>query len=1010
AGAHGSISGDSPQTVDYGGSGTAVTAVPDDGYIFKLWSDGSTENPRTDINVTTDVTVTAWFGTGWIMYVVPDGTGDGSSWASPFGSLQAAMDFAMPGDEVWVAAGTYTATTDPVVTMKVGVSIYGGFAGTETARDERDWTANVTVIDGENARRCVLGANNATLDGFTITHGSAIGSNGGGMLNNRVSPSVSNCIFIANVSQRDDEYNGGIGGGMYNSGDSPSVNNCTFTRNSASEGGGGMYNSGSSPSVTNCTFMGNSARYNGGGMHNGGSSSSVSNCTFMGNTSDHNGGGMYNSGDSPSVTNCTFMGNTARYNGGGMYNYSSSPVVTNCTFTDNSAREDGGGMYNRDGSPIITNCAFMGNSARYNGGGMYNSGDSTSVSNCTFMGNSADSGGGMYNSGSSPSVTNCTFMGNSARYNGGGMYNYWGDLPNVTNCTFTGNSADLGGGMYNGYKATPSVTNCILWGDSSEIYNDTNLPFVTYSCVQGGAVYEGDGNINTDPLFVNAAAGSVQLQAGSPCVGAGTATGAPATDILGRPRPIGTGVVTMGAYEGTVDLGALVDLTIAVSPVGCDATTTPPEGTYTCAPGDYIFISTQRTASMHFLNWTSSISGVLGTQLSVMVVMGIADETVTANFAINQYTLTYTAGAHGSISGDSPQTVDYGGSGTIVTAVPDDGYIFKLWSDGSMDNPRTDINVTTNVTVTAWFGTGWIVYVVPDGTGDGSSWASPLGSLQAAMDFSVAGDEVWVAAGMYTAMTDPVVTMKEGVALYGGFTGTEAVRDERDWTANVTMIDGENARRCVVGADNATLDGFTIMRGCAGLNSGSGMLNVGVSPNVSNCIFIENASQMDDEYNGSGGGMCNYYYAAPVVTNCTFTGNSANERGGGMCNYNYAAPVVTNCTFTGNSATEGGGMYNYNYAAPLLTNCILWGNSSEFYNEEDSSASVMYSCVQGDPVYPGTGNINTDPLFVGAPEDLHLQDGSPCIDTGTSEGAPATDIEGVARPQGGGFDMGAYER
>ena len=69
--------------------------------------------------------------------------------------------------------------------------------------------------------------------------------------------------------------------------------------------------------------------------------------------------------------------------------------------------------------------------------------------------------------------------------------------------------------------------------------------------------------------------------------------------------------------------------------------------------------------------------------------------------------------------------------------------------------------------------------------------------------------------------------------------------------------------------------------------------------------------------------------------------------------------------------------------------------------------------------YPGTGNINADPLFVdpdgpdyipgNQDDDLHLKSGSPCIDTGTATGAPDTDLEGNIRPQGAGYDMGAYE-
>ncbi|MGJ8654761.1 MAG: Ig-like domain-containing protein, partial [Opitutaceae bacterium] len=69
------------------------------------------------------------------------------------------------------------------------------------------------------------------------------------------------------------------------------------------------------------------------------------------------------------------------------------------------------------------------------------------------------------------------------------------------------------------------------------------------------------------------------------------------------------------------------------------------------------------------------------------------------------YTLTYTAGVNGSISGSSSQVVSAGADGSTVTAVPDTSYSFVNWSDGSTANPRTDLNVTSNITVTANFAT-----------------------------------------------------------------------------------------------------------------------------------------------------------------------------------------------------------------------------------------------------------------------------------------------------------------
>ncbi|MFA5367751.1 MAG: S8 family serine peptidase, partial [Dehalococcoidia bacterium] len=103
-------------------------------------------------------------------------------------------------------------------------------------------------------------------------------------------------------------------------------------------------------------------------------------------------------------------------------------------------------------------------------------------------------------------------------------------------------------------------------------------------------------------------------------------------------------------------------------------------------------------ACYHFVNWSDSSTQNPRTDTSVK-----EDITVTANFAIDTFTLTYNAGASGSITGDTPQAVDCGSSGSAVTAVPNDCYHFVNWSDLSTDNPRTDTNVQGDITVTANF-------------------------------------------------------------------------------------------------------------------------------------------------------------------------------------------------------------------------------------------------------------------------------------------------------------------
>jgi len=102
-------------------------------------------------------------------------------------------------------------------------------------------------------------------------------------------------------------------------------------------------------------------------------------------------------------------------------------------------------------------------------------------------------------------------------------------------------------------------------------------------------------------------------------------------------------------------------------------------------------------------------------------------------------------------------------------------------------------------------------------------------------------------------------------------------------------------------------------------------------------------------------------------------------------------------------------MCNRNNSSPMVANCILWSDSpDEIFDEPGSSTTVTYSDVQGG--WPGTGNIDADPLFADA--DGRLLDGSPCIDAGNDAAVPPsviTDLDGNPRIQGECVDMGAFE-
>jgi hypothetical protein len=270
------------------------------------------------------------------------------------------------------------------------------------------------------------------------------------------------------------------------------------------------------------------------------------------------GGGMYNDNSSPTLRNLIFSGNAAVNSGGGIANFnSSSPTLTNVTFSGNAA-QSGGGMYNENSSPTLTNVTFSGNAASYAGGGMFNFSSNPTLTNVAFIGNVAYNGAsGMFNlQNSSPTLTNVIFSGNNSNF--GAMENMFGCNSILTNVTFSGNIGNVRG-MLN-TSSNPTLTNVIIWSSSGtiSIANTSSSPTVTYSNIQDG--YSGTGNINSDPLFVDADGpdnivgtldDNLRLQSGSPSINTGNNAAVPTgvtTDLEGKPR-IQNGTVDMGAYE-----------------------------------------------------------------------------------------------------------------------------------------------------------------------------------------------------------------------------------------------------------------------------------------------------------------------------------------------------------------------------------------------------------------------------------------------------------------------------
>lgn len=149
---------------------------------------------------------------------------------------------------------------------------------------------------------------------------------------------------------------------------------------------------------------------------------------------------------------------------------------------------------------------------------------------------------------------------------------------------------------------------------------------------------------------------------------------------------------------------------------------------------------------------------------------------------------------------------------------------------------------------------------------------------------------------------------------------------------------------------------------------------------------------------GDGGGIVLDGPTGSIYNNLIYN-NSATDQAGALYVMNTSkAPAVFNNTLTGNSSASG--IYISSGAAVSLYNNIIWSNGSS-----DLVGSATYSDIRTGAI-SGTGNISADPKFG---SDYQLLSTSPCIDKGTSSGAPSDDFAGNSRPNGNGYDIGAYE-
>jgi hypothetical protein len=250
--------------------------------------------------------------------------------------------------------------------------------------------------------------------------------------------------------------------------------------------------------------------------------------------------------------------------------------------------------------------------------------------------------------------------------------------------------------------------------------------------------------------------------------------------------------------------------------------------------------------------------------------------------------------------------------------------------------------------------------------GDGTTWCRAVQTVQAGIDAAAAAlaadgsltfCQVWVAAGtysIYVSSMDDTLQLRPGVEVYGGFAGTEASLDERDWRAHPTTINGDNADGMdstiwtITGSDGAIIDGFFVE---------GGFLNEDASPTITNCTF---------------GGTVSNSQSAPLITGCTFDGMHSEP-----CILNWWASPTIRDSFFSQSGADLAQIQNKEASDTVVERCAFERSGPSeggAIENTDSAIRISDSLFVGNTTSNGGGIVSkgedsvvelTNSLFVG---------------------------------------------
>lgn len=489
---------------------------------------------------------------------------DGLSWTSAFSDLQQALSIAQSGDSIWIAKGTYKPTLDndrwKSFVLPSGVMLYGGFAGTETHFDQRDWEQNPTILSGD-----IGVSGDSTDNSYCIVYASNTGAStriDGLIIENANADNTDINVPVGQLSRSGAGiYLNGSGQGAFAHLD---IYNCILRRNRANYLGGGIFVNGrnggqASVRLENTLFDSNRSGYLGAGLAVENNTNQVTplnivKCLFKSNYAvvEASAAWLYIH-QAVTFSDCTFIRN--KQPGPGSIkiegdNFSQPVIFERCDFSENQSNDLGSAVYFRIYSASnqfymrFRDCRFYANLSTplylYGPVGNY----VLNVENSIFYHNSSGSSAGVayWNPENPVHFSNCLFYKNhGSEFYGNAMYH-------VRNSIIVDEENDG-----KPYIATGnlSIDHCIV--------SQSSCAVLSYAITGGNNVDCGAGVIFAmDPAFVNPSLttdADFHLLPCSPAINTGSNTVpdsfAIATDFDGALR-IRYSVVDIGPYEANL--------------------------------------------------------------------------------------------------------------------------------------------------------------------------------------------------------------------------------------------------------------------------------------------------------------------------------------------------------------------------------------------------------------------------------------------------------------------------